>query len=187
MKYFTPELFVRGNSDEPDEVDRVEAEWERATKRYRRHYKKIETSLPLALRKFHDEQCLHDAEVVGPAQMSLYSLPFNRKDVVIVAQQTNTLVPEFVNTLAILQYAITADPVVERPVDSPVFKATRREWLYDEIDVVKPGVFQHEIFLSDGHVLRIRFCEFRYLIAPLLPLANGAAARQPATDPSVPT
>ena len=67
MKFFTPELYVQGNSSDDDLVDWVEEEWERRLKRYRRHYKKIEPQLPPMLRKFHDEQCLHDADVFAPA------------------------------------------------------------------------------------------------------------------------
>jgi hypothetical protein len=185
MKYFTPELFVRGNSKDPDEVDQVEAEWERALKRYSRRYKKIEPHLPEGLRRFHSDQCLHDAEIMGPAQLSFYSLPWNGKDVVLIAKQTNTLVPEYLNTLAILQYAVVEDTVVERPVDAEVFKTSRPIWLYDEVDLIQPGVFQHEILISDGRVVRIRFHDFRYHIARLLPVAGAAADAAPKPDPSL--
>ncbi len=74
MKYFTPELYVQGNSDDDDVVDFVEKEWERRNNRYRRHYKKIQSQLPETLRKFHDEQCLHDADWAGfrPCFLPLY-------------------------------------------------------------------------------------------------------------------
>ena len=174
MNYFTPELYVQGNSDDEDVLDQTEAAWEKAIKRYRRHYKKIEPHLPPELRKFHDEQCLHDADVFGPARMPLYSLPWNSRDVIIIAQQVNTLFPEFLNTLAILQYAVTAEPVVEVPVKSDVFHPGQPIWLYDEVDLVEPGVFSHEILISDGRVVKIQFREFRYQIAPLvLPGTSG--------------
>jgi hypothetical protein len=37
---------------------------------------------------------------------------------VIIARQVNTLIPEFKNTLAILQYTITEQPAIEMPVAS---------------------------------------------------------------------
>ena len=179
MKYFTPEMYVQCQSRDDDVLDRVEEEWERAGQRYRRRYKKIESQLPEALRKFHDEQCLHDADWCGLAQMPTYTFPLNSPGVTIVARQVNTLVPAFLNTLAILQYTVTAPPVIEKPVEAPVFSDGRPEWMYDEIDLIEPGVFSHSILVSNGLVVTIQFREFRYHIAPLLDAArNGAAAEQ---------
>jgi hypothetical protein len=188
MKYFTPELYVQAQSRDDDVLDRTEAEWERRIKRYQRHYKKIETQLPESLRKFHDEQCLHDADWCGIARLSTYTLPWNSQDVTIIAAQENTLIPEFKHTLAILQYEVTAPPVLEKPVRSAVFREVQPIWLYDEIDVVSPGVFSHSILVSNGLVVTIHFRDFHYHIARLLtPASNGqvpegrAAPPQPAS------
>ena len=179
MKYFTPELYIQGNSDDDNVVDFVEREWERRNNRYRRRYKKIQSQLPEALRKFHDEQCLHDADWAGFAQLSPFTLPSNLQDVTIIARQENTLIPEFINTLAILQYAVTALPTIEQPVKSNVFSDVQPIWLYDEIDVVSSGVFSHSILVSNGLVVTIHFHEFRYLIAPLLtPNRNGVFSEE---------
>ena len=92
----------------------------------------------------------------------------------IIAAQENTLIPEFLNTLAILQYTVTAPPVIERPVESEVFSYVQPIWLYDEIDLIEPGVFSHSILVSNGLVVTIHFREFHYHIAPLLtPARNG--------------
>ncbi len=174
MKYFTPELYVQGQSLDDDVLDRTEEAWERATQRYRRRYGKIKSQLPEALRKFHDEQCLHDADWCAIAQISACTLPRNSQDVTIIAAQENTLIPAFLNTLAILQYTVTAPPVIERPVDSEVFSFVQPIWLYDEIDLIEPGLFSHSILVSNGLVVTIQFREFRYHIAPLLtPARNG--------------
>jgi hypothetical protein len=178
MKFFTPELFVQGNSSDDDVIDYVEAEWERRTKRYKRHYKKIETQLPLILRKFHEEQSLHDADVFAPAFLPR-NAPWNGREVVIVAQQINTLFAEYINTLAFLEYTITADPVITVPVDSPIFKKRHPIWLYDEVDLIEPGIFAHEILISDGRVVKIVFSDFNYHIAPLCPETPAAAQAQP--------
>jgi hypothetical protein len=72
---------------------------------------------------------------------------------VIVAQHVNTLLPEFVNTLAILTYSVTAEPAVETAARSDAFHTVQPIWLYDEVDIVEPGVFTHEILISDGRVV----------------------------------
>src|SRR5438874_881447 len=58
-------------------------------------------------------------------------------------------------------------PVIERPVED-FFRDVRADWLYDEIDLISPGVFSHSILLSNGLVITIQFRDFRYHIAPLL-------------------
>jgi hypothetical protein len=75
MKYFTPQLCARGNSDDPEVIDRVEDAWEDAIKRYDRHYKKIERQFPEAFRRFNKEQCLHDADFDGPVMCSRSPCP----------------------------------------------------------------------------------------------------------------
>src|SRR5947208_16889239 len=123
------------------------------------------------LRRFHDEQSLHDANVFTPAVLT-GSVPWKPPEVVIVAQQVNTLIPEFLNTLAILHYSITADPIVAVPLQAEAFHGSNPIWLYDEVDVVEPGVFSHEILVSDGRVIKLLFRDFNYHIAPLcLPTA----------------
>jgi hypothetical protein len=162
MKFFTPELYVLGNSADPNEVDRAEAEWERALRRYRRHYRKIEQQLPKGLRDFHDQYCLHDADLFSPAW---WTTPVGATNVVIVVQNTNTLVPDHLNTLMFLQYTLSGEPSIETPVASDVFYRGSPVWLYDELDVVEPGVFSHEIFVSDGRVIRLTFREFQIQVA----------------------
>ena len=143
------------------------------------------TELPEALRRFHDEQCLHDADWCGVARLPTYAFPLNSQDVTVIARQENTLIPEFKNTLAILQYVVAAPPVIEKPLESKVFSDVQPIWLYDEIDRVGPGVFSHSILVSNGLVVTIQFREFRYHIAPLLALSrNGAVEQQqPAARP----
>ncbi len=178
MKYFTPELYVRGTSDDDDEVDRVEDEWEEVIKRYRRHYKSIEAKLPPELRKFHKEQCLHDAEVDGPAMVQPFSLPGCPRYAMIAARQINTLIPEFLNTVAVLFYEVTEDPMIEKPVDARVFHGPQPYWLYEEEDIVEPGLFCQEILVSDGRVIKIQFRDFHYSIVPLKPEAASAKAKK---------
>jgi hypothetical protein len=182
MKFFTPELFVQGNSSDDDLVDQVEAAWEEALERYDQHYRTFEAQLPVGMQRFCKEQCLHDADVFAPAVM-----PGPGNEVVIIAQQVNTLLPETLNTLAILRYTVTQEPTVEIPVVSNVFNDTQPIWLYDEVDVVGPGVFSHEILISNGRVVRVLFRDFRYEIARLvLPERSLYTLLQEAKQPAPP-
>jgi len=167
MKCFTPELYVQGQSREDEVLDRAHEEWERANQRYLKQYRRIERELPAALRRFHDEQCLHDAEWCGMAPWPVTMPASDAQCVAIIVRQDNTLIPQFLNTLAVLQYVITAPPVIERPVED-FFRDVRPVWLYEEVDLIGPGVFSHSILLSNGLVVTIQFREFSYHIAPLL-------------------
>ena len=53
-------------------------------------------------------------------------------------------------------------PTMEMPLESSVFYNEQPIWLYDEIAVVRPGVFSHEILISNGYVYRFVFKEFEY-------------------------
>ncbi|HBI41687.1 MAG TPA: hypothetical protein DDY78_02385 [Planctomycetales bacterium] len=179
MKLFTLDLYAQINSGDEDVALAAHDEWERRNKRSRRHYKKIEAQLPEALRKFCAEQCLHDADWNGIARLPGCTFPCNSQEIMIIACQENTLIPEFLNTFAILQYTITSAPVFERPVQAKVFSEVQPTWLYDEIDVVCPGVFSHSILISSGLVVTIHFRDFRYFIAPLLhPTQQGAVSEE---------
>lgn len=168
MRYFTPELLLRFRSLDDDVADTAEAAWEQAIKRYRRHWKKISPQLPESVRRFHDEYCLHDADVFGPAKLSVQTLPWGFHDVVLVAQPLNPSFPEHPNTLLFLQYAMAAEPIVEVPVRADAFHLERPTWLYDEFDLIEPGVFVHEILLSDGRVVKLRFRELRFHLATII-------------------
>jgi hypothetical protein len=52
MKYFTPELYAKINSQDDDLADQADAEWESALRRYRCHFNKIEPALLEALWRF---------------------------------------------------------------------------------------------------------------------------------------
>jgi hypothetical protein len=104
-----------------------------------------------------------------------FALPWSPRYAVISAKQINTLVPEFLNTVAILFYEVTEDPVIARPVDAPVFRSAQPIWLYEEEDVIKPGLFEQQILVSDGRVIKIRFRDFHYSIVPLKQWKAAAA------------
>jgi hypothetical protein len=167
MKYFTPELYVRYCSPDPDVALAAYEEWERAIGRYRRRYRQLKPRFPKAVRQFEEELSLQGAEVMAPAKLATPVFPGSKEDVILVAQNLNTVIPEFLNTLVVLQYAVAGEAVIEK-VDSDVFPQTNPTWICDEIDVVEPGIFSHEILISTGRIVKLRFRDFRYQIAPIV-------------------
>jgi hypothetical protein len=175
MKYLTPKLLLRFRSHDPDLADRATDEWEDALARYGRYYNRIKGKLPAAVRRFHDECCLHDADVFAPALISPKGRN-GRRELEIVTQNINTLYAEHLNTLITLRYALAGDPVIRTPAGTEDFGQSRPQWLYDEWSLVRRGVFCHDILLSNGQVISTRFRQFQYQIAPLvLPAERGKA------------
>ena len=66
MRFFTPELFVRFNSDDLDEAFAADEAWDEADARYQLHLDATDPSLPAVLRDFHRNVCLHDADHNAP-------------------------------------------------------------------------------------------------------------------------
>ena len=179
MKYFTPEMYVQGNEEDID-LDEHDDEWERRLETYGEQYQKIEAQLPQALQRFNREQCLHDADIFAPAVMGSIS-----RELVLVAQQVNTLLPDTINTLAILIFTLDGEPSVTVPVESSHFHPTQPIWLYEEVSMPAPGKFVIEILVSDGRVIRIPFSDFRYHIAPLvLPAKTKVESRNGKVKPA---
>ncbi len=168
MKYFLPELYVQLNSPDEDLADAAEIAIDRAGEQYDQRWREIRPHLPPTVVQFYEEQNLHDADVFAPAKLSCSLPPCQAGDALLVAQQINTLYPEYKNTLTILHYVITEEPRVEIPVCSNVFNQVQPIWLYDEFDMVGPRAFTHSILISDGRVVTIPFRDFHYYIAKII-------------------
>jgi hypothetical protein len=152
MKYFTPDMFVRLNSGDNAVARRAESEWEKAAARYRTCFRRIAPELPEELRRFCTELDPHDAEIIGLTKRGAPSP--RRRSAELFARQRNKLL--------ILTYSLAEKPTMEMPLESSVFYNEQPIWLYDEIAVVRPGVFSHEILISNGYVYRFVFKEFEY-------------------------
>ncbi len=152
MKYFTPELYVRFNSRDPDEADRADKEWDAAQDRYEKHLKRIRRRLPEKVRVLSNKLCLHDAEYQGFANSPLAPLPWQLA--IVRVQQADKVY--------FLLYVLTEDPEIKRPVVSKVFSKEQPRWLYDEVDLEESGDFCHEILISNGLVLRLVFQQFDF-------------------------
>jgi hypothetical protein len=165
MKYFTPELFALINSPTGHDDD-AEERWERAIEDYNEYLARIETAIPPRLLRFVREQCLHDAELLAFTPAPLF--PFPREFYGLeLTQDCYTLLTRHQDHLVLLFYAdLMAAPSVTKPLESDIFSPAFPTWLYDEVSVVKDGVFSHEVLLSDGFVVRNVFRRFFYFVLP---------------------
>ncbi len=103
MKYFTPELHVRGQSPDADMQEEVDRLWEDAVEQYEQQLQRLRPKLPQHLRYFLDELLLHDADVWSLAQREDQLILVLRKDI-----------PPC--DVVILTYALVMDPVIDTAV-----------------------------------------------------------------------
>lgn len=140
MKYFTPQLFRRGNSSNAAVANAAEAAWESATQRYRDYLTSISSGLTPEVKRLATGICLHDGSIVRFTDSSVtvrldqvvYSIEFELDQ---LAHQT-------------LHGSI---------LNGYPFSSEHPHWLYDELRLIKPGVYLFEVLLSTGQILRYRF------------------------------
>ena len=168
MKYFTPRLFADLNSSDERVADKAEREWEEGRTEYQEHVKQIAAELPKSLREFCRSTSLHDAIVESGEPLIdavwLMSLADSKR------KRSWASLPVRRNGIRFwLHYADPVEPPeIIHPVESPVFRQDMVLWLYDEVDVVKKGVFSHSILLSNGDVLIFRFKDFALSMEPIV-------------------
>jgi hypothetical protein len=153
MKYFTPELYVEFNSDDPAVADTADADWERATADYRQHLRKIVGRLPGKARELAESTCLHDAVYLGYLKAPV---PKSSAELAVVAV-------EKADDVLLLIYVLTEEPSLGPPHGAGVFSDIAVHWLYDEVDATDRGVFSHDILLSNGRTLSVKFVAFDML------------------------
>ena len=168
MKFFTPECYVRFNSPEASVANRADSDWERALTAYRKHLRSIRLKLSPSVARLANDACLHDAEYLGFSKMTM---PAMTGDVATIAVRKD-------GAVNFLVYVLADEPLVTRPLESEAFDVSQPHWLYDEVDVVGTGIFQHEILLSDGRVLSVRFTAFDMLPGASTKLAEKSARRR---------
>ncbi len=167
MKYFTPELYIRGNSPDDAVVEGIEDEWERAIRRYRRHWNKIKRAFPEGVRRFEEARvCLHDAQLLHMGR----------------EQDRLLLVLEMeppARNLVILTFTLLGEPEITTGVLPENLRESRPYWLYEEFNLDRQQTCGFEVFFSNGWALRLRFRDFQFVVAqPLTAAANGAATER---------
>jgi hypothetical protein len=152
MKYFTPDLYLKFNSDDSQVADRADKDWERAIQGYRKRLNAIATKLPEKVQRFAQNCNLHDSEVLTIFDFPAWLMRKHGTESIISILLEN---PEaFVQ----LTYWLSSPLSATEPRSEPAFSRERRHWLYDEIDLDAPYV--HEILFSDGSTLKLHFLWF---------------------------
>ncbi len=157
MKYLTPELYVKINEAQDDDVESLYEQWNAAGANARAHLQKVKDRLPPKMQQFLDTFCLHDAEIVSFDVSG--SDNGTRTPVAIIAVRQGA-------KLIWLVYDLYGEPTITTPMASDVFvtEPDQRQWLYDEIDVLDEPKCRHEIFLNTGEVIELTFFQFDMFI-----------------------
>jgi hypothetical protein len=149
MKRFTPDMILRYGSEDDAVALAASEEWERQQAAYVRHLKEIGPKLPRSLRSLLKRYYLHDAKVstiaLGGRSTFALTLQLDGRG----------------NGGLQLTYRLTAPLQIHRHPEI-VESGRPLEWLYDEVDLVntEPATFQHNILLTDGSELELRFRGF---------------------------
>jgi hypothetical protein len=148
MKYFTPELIVRGQSADAKVLNEVERLWDEAGARYTAYLDTIRLAFPPGLRQMEESYYLHDAVVRGMGQ---------RDRSVVIMLQLDT--PP--HSLVTFTYDLIADPVIDKnALPAGLFAASPIvEWQYDEIERLagEPPTWSQSILFSNGWEVVLRF------------------------------
>lgn len=178
MRFFTPNLYVRFNSNDESEADEADSAWEFAAQEYGKHLRSIRPQLPTQVRKLAG-LCLHDAELlsydqsVEPASMQLSKKP--SASPIWSALAIFSIRKD--DTLDLLIYHLwdrvrEHDAMVHWP-----FSKRALHWLYDELDLApgRSGSYLHRILLSDGRVLEVPFVS---VVIHRVPLGDRTSAER---------
>lgn len=182
MKYFTPKRLARlqDHSDEKQFLAALD-DWEHALENYWQQLKETQQKLlvtqpplPKNLQEFmifFTTVSLHDARILDMSfgDHSRFRI---------------TLHPEFQpERLVVLTYSLDGPPQIQPNVLPEQLRSEPRTWLYDELTLEggkskEERVFHHDILLSDGSEISLRFChgtiERPVPMVPPVPVDSGS-------------
>ncbi|WP_164104214.1 hypothetical protein [Candidatus Laterigemmans baculatus] len=153
MKFFTPKIYLGFNSDDPDEADKADRQWEKALGSYRKHLTEIGSQLPASVRELAETLDLHDADYLG---LSLPHIPESEGPLAMLAMRRDA-------TMTLLLYFLAEEPLIQPVKESWPFSHERVHWLYDEFSVAPGGIPQHEVLLSSGRIITLRFHDLQII------------------------
>jgi hypothetical protein len=172
MKYLRPEILVRSNSRDLEEAVKAGDEWDAALQRYRRHLNTVKKRLPAKAVCFVDELFLHDSEFIG---LNLYRL-----DPPAFGPAVTKCARAFVRTdqaLIVIDYQFAVEFEIESGLLPERLVSGQPLWLYDEFDFDEVRrLAMHEVFLSNGSVIKFLFHSFDYAVFPLTTLPGTQRA-----------
>jgi hypothetical protein len=151
MRFFTPELVQRCQSDDPDILDRAERDWERANVHYERHLECLFSRFSPEAREMA-ELLLHDARidalVVEAGELWMWGT-LNQ--------------PEHQPFL--LRYQLLSPPTLQAAIADPDPWQLPVWFAWDELDLEpsEPSVYLQSIYLRNGWLLSLRFSAVRLI------------------------
>ena len=153
MRFFTRELYLRFHSGGD-----AAAEWDEAVSDYHSHLSRIVGTMNDRVRKFAEELCLHDAQLLA-LQRDSVTLPSafpTRTSVVILSLRG-------IGRLFTLFYLSWGEMILSTAPEGWPSSTLPVHWLCDEIDLDStPSPFpryDHRILLSDGREIAIPFVD----------------------------
>jgi hypothetical protein len=176
MKYFTPDLIARGQSDDSRVLNDVEVLWDERCERYNAYLASIRNELCPGLRHIEDNYYLHDTAVRGMGWR-------DGKLAIVLRLDTPP------HSLVTFTYDLVESPRIDPDVlpEAARSRGDVVEWQYDEIEKVpgEPTTWRQSILLSNGWEIVIHFRDVKVEeMQALLPApSNGAASWIPACLP----
>jgi hypothetical protein len=167
MKYFTPDLIARGQSDDSRVLDEVEALWDERCQRYNTHLTSLRDELCPGLRHIEANYYLHDARVRSMGR---------RDGTFVIVLQLDT--PP--HSLLTFCYELVEPLRIDRDILPKSIRSGEdsADWLYDEIEKVpgEPPTWRQAILLSNGWEIGIHFRDVKVekMQAVLPTPGNGA-------------
>lgn len=206
MKYFTPDLIARFNSEDEDIALAAHADFEQRAEAYSRRWQDAKPELPSRFRELQERFHLHDASVTDltipwdPDLISFRSLDLLAKGLIRSGEGESSpshamIWPSFRMTLeletppreiVVLDYRFVRIEGQNVPSLGGALSAEMR-WEYDEVDLlpaVEPSEFRHSILFGNGLELRLDFRDFDFAILKPMGEPLGLAEPCPGQVPS---
>lgn len=153
MRYFTPELYLKFKSVDRGVVAKTHDEWEDAIRSYRQRLEEIGPNMTSNVRSMAESLCLHDADYLGMAVLPVPDL--GKPLAVLLIRQDATRV--------FLVYLLAEQPLTRQVNVEWPYSKDQVHWLYDEFDVDESGFQKHEVLLSNGQIVTLRFHEMQVI------------------------
>lgn len=167
MKYYTPELIARGQSDDDDVLDEQDRLWDEAAGRYVAYLDTVRGQFPPGLKRVAESYYLHDAAVLGIGQRGANFVLVLRLDT-----------PP--RSILVFTYELLSAPAIDENALPPAarFCPDPPLWQYNEWERVEGG-WREGLLLSNGWEVSLHFRDIRVEeFDAVLPAAkNGHPAR----------
>jgi nitrogen fixation protein len=165
MRYFTPELYLRNQSEDDSVLNQVEKEWEGNVDRYQAYIDQTRPALPAGVLTLLDHFALHGAAVLAMGR--------DGESFVIVLQ----LDPAY--AVLVLSYRLVREASINRAAFGTEGPPGQAHWLYDEWQLVaeEPPLYGHSILLSNGWEIELRFRDLQVSAVQPVLLSSSAQRR----------